>query len=452
MKFLTETTSSGCEQPIATDRINYRRLIRGVAGTAGVRLAGLALAFVMNLVLARILGVREYGTLMYILAWVGVLSVVGMFGLDRLLVREVANYNLQAAWGHLRGLLRWAYIRALLASLVVIAVTVFLFLYKLPHIDAPPAYLLPAASCLLLCTVMMRVSGSTLQGFHRVVGSQLAEILIQPGLCIVLIASFYLMRHSRLLAHQALMLNAISAGSACVFVGWLLWRTLPPGMRSTPMQFASRRWMIGVLPLFLASILDILNNQISSLLLGTLSGTTALGMYSVAERGAQLVVFPLSAINLTLAPTFANLYHAEDIGGLQRLVTKSARLILISAAPIALALILGGHWFLQLFGRGFTNGHTPLVILCIGQLMNAAMGSVGNLLIMTGHGREAAIGVGIGVGTNLLLSALFIPLWGASGAAVATASSLIVWNVLLALFVWKRLGIATTALGRIGNR
>jgi O-antigen/teichoic acid export membrane protein len=124
----------------------------------------------------------------------------------------------------------------------------------------------------------------------------------------------------------------------------------------------------------------------------------------------------------------------------------------MASAPIALVLIFGGHWFLLLFGHGFTGGHTPLTVLCVGQLANAAIGPVGFLLIMTGHGKEAAIGIGIGVGANLLLSLLLIPLRGADGAAAASASSLIIWNTVLALFVRRRLSIAVTAFGRANPR
>lgn len=450
---LAETMRSECAQLSAADSLNPR-VLRGIVGTAGLRLAGSALTFVTSIILARLMGVREYGLLAYILAWVGLLGVVGVFGLDRLLVREVAIYRMSAAWGLLRGLLCWAHLTALLISSVLVVLVICLYPRHTTQVGAQMVSSLPAASCLLICVVIMRLSGSALQGFHRVISSQFAESFIQPASVLILIVTVSVIWHGRLLAAQVLTLYVIAAGAACIFMGWQLWRILPPGVRgaSVSVQYASRGWLVAALPLFLVGILDVLNNQISSLMLGTLAGTTALGMYAAAERGAQLVTFPLAAVNLTLAPTFANLYQAGELAGLQRLVTKSARLVLMASAPIALGLMLGGHWFLLLFGREFTDGRLPLMILCIGQLMNAAMGSVGFLLIMTGHGREAAIGIGIGVSVNLLLSTLFIQLWGASGAALATASSLIIWNVVLALFVWKRLGIMTTALGRIGGR
>jgi len=88
--------------------------------------------------------------------------------------------------------------------------------------------------------------------------------------------------------------------------------------------------------------------------------------------------------------------------------------------------------------------------LSVGQLINAATGSVGLLLIMTGYERDAAICVGISAVLNVVLNATLIPKWGLTGAAIATTSSMMVWNILLAIWVYRRLRIHSTALGEIG--
>jgi len=49
----------------------------------------------------------------------------------------------------------------------------------------------------------------------------------------------------------------------------------------------------------------------------------------------------------------------------------------------------------------------------------------------------------------VILSFVFIPLWGAVGAALATAISIVCWNVLLVGLAYKRLGINTTAFARL---
>jgi O-antigen/teichoic acid export membrane protein len=436
---MVRTTESDMADAVLPDIDGRPRYLKGIAGTAVLRLSALALGFVTNIVLARVLGVDEFGVFSYVLAWVGLLSAVGVFGLDRLLVREVAIYDRQDAAGLLRGLLVWAHLTSFAISLGMVGLGICL------RWNSGFRGMLPVAGCFLVLIVLLRISASALQGLHRILRGQLAETLVQPAACLVLIAIVGLLLRWKLAAPQVLTIYLIAAGVAFVFGIWQLQLALPDGVQSAKPQYTANLWLLGVLPLFLISVLDMLNRQASFLILGIFSGPDALGAYAAADRLAQLVAFPLAVINLTLAPSFATLHQTGDHVALQRVVTRSARLVLMGSIPIALALIFGGHWFLLLFGKDFTGGQIPLTILCVGQLANATMGSVGYLLIMTGHGRDAAIGIGVGAGVDLVLSRVLIPIWGASGAAAATAISLILWNIILAVFVWRRTGILTTA-------
>jgi O-antigen/teichoic acid export membrane protein len=80
------------------------------------------------------------------------------------------------------------------------------------------------------------------------------------------------------------------------------------------------------------------------------------------------------------------------------------------------------------------------------------MGPVGVVLIMTGHERDAALAIGVSAVLNLILNAILIPGWGMEGAAVATAASTVVWNILMAIALYQRSGIHSTILGKLGLR
>jgi len=109
--------------------------------------------------------------------------------------------------------------------------------------------------------------------------------------------------------------------------------------------------------------------------------------------------------------------------------------------------VLVSPWILRLFGSAFQSAYAPVLVLSAGQVVNAASGSVGFLLGMTGEERAAArITVATGA-LNLLLNAAMIPLRGLLGAALATTASGVVWNVLLVRRVRVVLGIQPTVLG-----
>ncbi|NET91585.1 MAG: oligosaccharide flippase family protein, partial [Kamptonema sp. SIO1D9] len=208
-------------------------------------------------------------------------------------------------------------------------------------------------------------------------------------------------------------------------------------------------WLRSALPMLLIGSLYIVNNQTDTVMLGAMKDSEAVGIYTVANRGASLITFVLVAFNTSLAPTFASLYAQGDKRRLQRVVTKGCRMVLLAALPIAFALIAFGYWFLLLFGAEFVQGQTALTILSFGQLANAATGSVALLLIMTGHERDTAIGISASALLNIILNAILIPQWGVEGAATATATSTFFWNIILVVFAQKRLQINSTVLGKL---
>ena len=410
------------------------RLLRGTLGTGMLRLLSAGLGFLATILLARRLGVGEYGQYAFALSWVWLLGVLGLAGLDRLLIRFVAAFGTQQAWGELGGLLRWAGGAGLSVSLALAALAAIL----------PPAPLVWLLAPLL---VLMRLPQAALRGLNRVVPSQIPETLVQPLALIAGIMAAGWCAGGHLTALQALGLYAFATLVAVVVAFGLLLRMLPAEAKAAPPTYQSRLWMAGALPLLLVSGLDIVNSQMDILMLGSMAGTRAVSLYSAADRGAGLVAFPLTAANASLAPLFAGLYAAGERDRLQRLVTKSARAILLCSTLLAVVLVVGGTWFLRFFGPGFLPAREALLILSAGQWVNAAAGTVASLLLMTGHAREAAIGLSVSVIVHFLLDLALIPRWGANGAALAAAGSLALWNVLLAGFVWRRLGLYSTAFG-----
>ena len=103
------------------------------------------------------------------------------------------------------------------------------------------------------------------------------------------------------------------------------------------------------------------------------------------------------------------------------------------------------------FGEEYADGRIALAILCVGQLTNALVGSVGFLLNMTGNERDVAKGFAIAAIINIALNLVLIPLFGIEGAAFATAVSMMVWNVLLYRQARAKLGIDSSVMSIVRN-
>jgi O-antigen/teichoic acid export membrane protein len=117
--------------------------------------------------------------------------------------------------------------------------------------------------------------------------------------------------------------------------------------------------------------------------------------------------------------------------------------MLLFATPVLIIMLCVPHFFMGLFGEEYKQAAPLLQILIIGQFINVITGSVGFLLNMSGHEKDMRNVVFISGSLAVVLSLILIPLYGVTGAAIATAIALASQNLLAVYKVKQRLGFNT---------
>lgn len=90
--------------------------------------------------------------------------------------------------------------------------------------------------------------------------------------------------------------------------------------------------------------------------------------------------------------------------------------------------------------------YPALLLLTVGQLVNAITGSVGTTLAMTGEERCVLGGNLYALLLNLVFLLLLVPMFGPAGAAASTSISTIFLNIYLTHQARKRIGISPAAI------
>jgi O-antigen/teichoic acid export membrane protein len=425
----------------------YTHLLRNSAGSLALNITSMVLGMATSILLARMLGVTDYGIYTYALSWIMVLATICFLGMHPVVLRNVATYQAQGAWGLLRGQLRWS-VRAVLVA----AVGVGLLASAIAWVLMGQSLSLGLITFMVACALLPIQAGtvvwqSALHGLHHVVQGQLPEKLVKPLALLVLLGVVWVLTGGTFNAVDAMTIQVITASIGLVASLVLLYRYLPSEARHSPAEYQGRVWLTSGMPFLLIAIVQILNNRGGILLLGMLTTPAEVGIYAVASRIAEMLVFIMGAINMALSPMIVDFYTKKDMYGLQRLVTISSWAMMLCTLPVVLGLLVFGHWVLQVFGAEFVQGYTALMILSIAQLFNVAVGPVGILLNMTKHERYTIIGLVASLVINIILNLVFVPIWGANGAAFASAVSLVTWNVLLAFWVYQHLKVYPSIFG-----
>jgi len=424
------------------------RVVKGATGSLSLQVISVFLGLVSSLLLAKFIGAHGYGIYTYALAWINLLMVIAAFGTNRLLTREVAIFQQKRQWAKLYGLLRWSNLRATYFSitLAIILASISLWLYVFSYSEKTVALIL--ASLLLPFMTLSSLRQATLQGLHHVVIGLIPENILRPILLIIFFISCHFFLGDEFTGVVALVNNLIACIITFIVGTYLLYIKLPNIGHSEDPQYLKSDWLRSAIPFLLLSGLQAANSQVGVIILGSIVDASEVGIYSVAIKIAGLLSFFLLAVNTILAPNIASLYSVGDLDRLQMLTTKSSWSILLLTLPASLILIIFGEYILSIFGLDFIVGYDLLIILIIGQVFNAAMGSVGLLLTMTRHEKDAVVGVLIGFLINLTLCSFLIPLYGALGAAISTTLNTFIWNIIFGILVFKRINIVPSIIGR----
>jgi len=426
-----------------------QRLGRGIGYTLLLNALSTALVFLASVVFARLLNVSDYGVYAYVVAVVNLLTVVVLVGFDRLVTREVAARRDSGEWHVVGSLLTHANLTVLALSGVTLLVLTTGGI-AIAGMNLSQATLALWIGLLALpFAALGRIRQAALIGLQQLPAGLVPETVVRPALLLAGPLVLGVLLGVSLTAVVAVGIFAL-ASVAAFAVGSLLYLYLrPPELRHAGAGFAGGRWLRTSAELGLVAAAGMLVSQVDLLLLGTLASAETTGQYAVAWRAAALIAFGLTAVNTPIGPLAARLWAAGDRESLQRAITSSARVATLIALPVAAVFIVFGEGVLAVFGPAYQAAYWVLAILSIGQLVNAAMGPVGMLLIMTGHHRTAVKGMAVGIAVTALTSLALIPGFGAEGAAVAAALGTVTWNVLLARSVFVTLGLHTTALGPV---
>jgi O-antigen/teichoic acid export membrane protein len=197
------------------------------------------------------------------------------------------------------------------------------------------------------------------------------------------------------------------------------------------------------IPMMMSSSALLLMSWADSLMIASFKGEYELGIYNVAVKVALLTSFTLSAVNSIAAPKISKAFNNEKEVEFRNIIIQTTKTIFFSTIPIIVVIFLFPEFILNFFGEEFLLAKTALLILAFSQVLNAMSGSVGVILTMTGKEKVYRNILLFALVINITLNFLLIPEYGIEGAAIASASSLIFWNLYSVYYVYRNYNILT---------
>ncbi len=430
--------------------IHFKEILSGSSIAFVFRIGSIALGYLFTLLITRGYGAEAMGIFALSFTVLQIASVISRLGMDTLLLRFTAEH---ASEKSAKVIIKDMYKKNLLIT-VPLSILVSVILYFIAPYIAESIFQKPNLATSLQVTAF-GVLPITMLFIHREAVRGLKKIMIFSffnGFAVSLFASIILIvllyiSSNNIMPLYAQILALIITAILSIFV-WRHYISLLGHGRANNKELKdeliTKRKMLSIaLPMMLAGSLFMIMQWADTFMLGIYSTTEEVGIYNVALKVSAVTGIVLIAINSIAAPKFAEMWGKKDIKGLERIVKQSTKMIFWSSLPFLFLIWLFPSFILGIFGEQFESAVLALILLSLGQFINAISGSVNNLLNMTGYEKVVQNNIAIALVINILLNYFLIPIYGINGAAFASLVSMIFWNLSGVVYIWYKFNFWT---------
>ena len=407
-----------------------------------LKVFGTISAFIMYIVISRLYGAEGMGLFSLFIAIIGLAGILSTAGMTSSMMRFVpefiANeklnelYKLRFIHFIISGTLSVSLMIALLLLTDEIAINIFhnsnnTWMIKIVSIT------LPFYSLYLIGNEFIRAIG------HIALYEYLRSLHIQfVGLIILVTLSFF---------YETIYLPVIITAFLYMLACFIVWTVVRHFLKSHKANLSSakitfRKTIKVSFPMLLTSFSALIMERIDTLMIGFFYGNEEIGIYNIALKLSVLILFLIIPVNAVLIPKISQAFWQQETDQLKILIHKTSKYMFYSSTMVFVCLIVFSEYFLGLFGKEFITGKYAIIFLSVGYLINAIHGLAEHLLNISGNEKKLTVIFTIGLIVNIILNYILIPIYGINGAAFATMTSMIFWNILAGLSVNTHIGFS----------
>jgi O-antigen/teichoic acid export membrane protein len=416
-------------------------LAAGTTINLSSRLGGRALGILGQILVARFLGPAVYGLYSIGVTMLNISGVSLPIGLDRGIIRfggeewpkntqEFGNYLLQS-------LTCVASLSFLFSALLFIAAPwIANDIFRNNELVRVFRWLSPA----FIFLPVLRLLAAATRVTKKMKYGTLSEDILPPLAFVIFFVPLYLLGFG---LDSAIIALTFSYFSGLILVIVFILRLFPRSSSRSALRFNRIQTLLKFsIPVSLAGMFTIFIVWINRLLVGYFRPEEEVGFYQASSQVSLLFAIILSATASIFTPLIVELYKQGKKENINELFKISTKWGLYLSIPFFLLIAIAPREIMEvIFGPEYLAGSQVLLILIVGQMINVASGSSGQILIMTGNHLVWMRLSLVMLILSLLLNILLTPTIGLNGSAIATTIGMGGLNIIGLLITRKRLNM-----------
>lgn len=406
---------------------------------------GASAAFILNLFVSKNADINEAGLFFYSIAFIYFLGSLITFG-SPISILKTVGANISNNSSLVNNDISFVVKLVTFIGFILLTMTL-IFSERIGELLGVDGlyHLLPFIVIGIILFALIEIVSHAIQGMHRSVTASLVQNVITPLSFILLLFIFHLFDNN--LNSKNLLILYVFCSLGALLIGIYVW------CKCSNAKFLIKSALrpelkASMTSLFIMVIMTQSVQWAGQFATGNYLLTSDIAVFSSAQRTAMLASFVLIAINLVVAPKFANAFALNNLKEVNNLSKLSSILMVGMATPVVIFMLVFPEFIMGLFGDKYIVAAPLLQIMAVGQFINVITGSVGYILNMTGHEKDFRNVVLFSGPISVILAFALTKEFGLIGAAYATAIALAIQNLLAVVMVKKRLGFNTLNIFR----
>lgn len=182
-------------------------------------------------------------------------------------------------------------------------------------------------------------------------------------------------------------------------------------------------------------------NRIDTIMIGAMLFLSDVPIYNFAFYMSLVVSLPNRSMILITAPVVAESYHKNDMKNIQDIYVKSSIVQLLLGGIIFILIWLNLDSILKFEPDKFIEAKMVFFYLGLSKLIDIFFSINGTILVSSIYYRFNLYFNLILLILAILLNIFLIPSLGIEGAAIATAISLVLFNIIKAVFLYQKMNL-----------
>lgn len=189
---------------------------------------------------------------------------------------------------------------------------------------------------------------------------------------------------------------------------------------------------------FFSGFTMILVGNIDIIMVDIFEGLEKTGIYAIALYVGAVISIPRRSISKISFPVISKSFKDKDLSNIENIYKQSSLNQLLAGLLIYIGVIANIDNLYSLLPDAFAEGSIVIFIIGLANLFDIATGANGQIIISSKYYRYDFIFSGFLMLNSIILNFLLIPTYGLVGAAIATASSIFLYNLIKMVFVWVK--------------